>query len=122
LRMRIATVHMSLVLANLVALVPAGAQNRQRACFTQAEAREAIAVHHLADAFQAMRLVGVQMRAEPVGGQLCRWDDDFVYEITLLRHDGRVIHAFLDGVTGKVVATRNDKDRPSKDGKNDKDH
>jgi uncharacterized membrane protein YkoI len=120
--MRQSSVVTCLAMTSLVTAAPAGAQNRQRACFTQAEARDAVAAHHLADAFEAMRLVGAQMRADPVGGQLCRWDGDFVYEITLLRHDGRVIHAFLDGVTGKVMATRNDKDRPSKDGKNDKDH
>jgi hypothetical protein len=110
--MRLGSVPLGWVVVGLAASAPAGAQPLKRTCFSPAEAREAIAAHHLTDAFQAMRLVGAQMRADPVGGQLCRWDDDFVYEITLLRHDGRVIHAFVDGVTGKVVATRNAQGSP----------
>jgi hypothetical protein len=82
---------------------------RQRVCLGPAEAREAIAAHRLAEPFPAMRNAANQMHAEAVGERLCRWNEQYVYEITLLRRDGRVIRVFVDAASGKPVGSINDR-------------
>jgi uncharacterized membrane protein YkoI len=82
---------------------------RQRVCLGPAEAREAIAAHRLTEPFPAMRNAASQMRAEAVGERLCRWNEEYVYEITLLRRDGRVIRLFVDAASGKPVGSTNDR-------------
>jgi hypothetical protein len=84
------------------------AMTRLRSCLIPSEAREAISAHRLSEPFEAMRNAAAQLRAEAVGERLCRWNDQFIYEITLLRRDGRVIHQFIDAATGKPVGSSND--------------
>jgi hypothetical protein len=84
------------------------ATTRLRSCLIPSEAREAIALHRLSEPFEAMRNAATQMRAEAVGERLCRWNDQFIYEITLLRRDGRVIHLYIDAASGKAVGASND--------------
>jgi uncharacterized membrane protein YkoI len=81
---------------------------RPRSCLLPAEAREAIAVHRLSEPFQVMRSAATLMRAEAVGERLCRWNEQYVYVITLLRRDGRVIRLFVDAASGKTVDSNND--------------
>ena len=42
------------------------------------------------------------MRAEALGARLCRADGAFIYEINLLDRNGRIIHAVVDAVTGRL--------------------
>jgi hypothetical protein len=84
------------------------AMMRLRICLVPAEAREAIAAHRLSEPFEAMRTAAAQMRAEAVGERLCRWNEQFIYVITLLRRDGRVIRLFVDAASGKTVGSSDD--------------
>jgi hypothetical protein len=84
------------------------AMTRLRSCLIPTEAREAIAAHRLLEPFEAMRNAAAQMRAEAVGERLCRWSEQYVYEITLLRRDGRVIRLFVDAASGKPLGASND--------------
>lgn len=55
-----------------------------------------------------MRRAAARTHAEAIGAKLCRWSEDLVYEISLLRRDGRVIRIFVDAKTGQVVGSANE--------------
>ena len=74
-----------------------------RACMSAAEARAVIARHRLVDPMGALRAAARQGQAEPLRSRLCRWNDKFVYEMALLRRDGRVIRVFLDARDGSPI-------------------
>lgn len=54
--------------------------------------------------------VGAARRAVPGGDMLraglCRAGEIFIYVISVLRKDGRVVHVVVDGPTGKVAAVQ----------------
>jgi uncharacterized membrane protein YkoI len=79
-----------------------------RVCFSTAEAREKIHAHGLLAPFRVMRSAASRSQAEAIGAKLCRWSEEFVYEISLLRRDGRVIHVFVNAKTGLVIGSKNE--------------
>jgi uncharacterized membrane protein YkoI len=81
---------------------------RQRICYSTAETRDKIVSLGLFEPFHLMRNAATKMQAEAIGARLCRWSEDLVYEISLLRHDGRVLHISVDAKTGKVVGSKNE--------------
>lgn len=81
----------------------------ERACLTAAQAREIVAARRLAEPFRVMQTTARHFQAEALRARLCRRKDELVYEITLLRRDGRVIHVSLNAVSGKIVRTVNAK-------------
>lgn len=76
---------------------------RKRECLTAAETREAVASHRLIEPFNAVKTARAQTRAEPLVSRLCRWNDEFVYEITLLRRNGKVVRVFTNAADGKAM-------------------
>ncbi len=76
-------------------------------CLPAHETQEEIKAHKLLEPFPVLKLAGSQFKAEPLAAKLCQIGDDYVYLITLLRKDGRVIHATFDALSGKAVAQRN---------------
>ena len=81
----------------------AGEASADKTCFTASQARLTIAEHRLITSSSAMDFATAKVQADALAGRLCRWDERYFYEITLLRRDGRVIHAAVDAVTGRVV-------------------
>lgn len=81
----------------------------ERVCLTAAQAREIVAARRLAEPFRVMQTTARHFQAEALRAKLCRRKDELVYEITLLRRDGRVIHVSLNAVSGKIVRTVNAK-------------
>lgn len=79
----------------------------ERVCLTAGQAREMIGRHKLAEPFRLMKGVVHRFQAEAIGVKLCRRKDEFIYEISLLRRDGRVIHVFLNAVNGKILRAIN---------------
>ncbi|MGH6846980.1 MAG: PepSY domain-containing protein [Methylocella sp.] len=79
-----------------------------RVCFSTAETREKILAHGLFEPFRVMRSAANRSQAEAIGVKLCRWSEEFVYEMSLLRHDGRVIHVFVNAKTGRVIGSKNE--------------
>lgn len=71
-------------------------QSAVSACMTPAEARTAIARHKLANPLPALRSASRRAQAEPLRSRLCRIDERFVYEMTMLRRDGKVVRVFVD--------------------------
>jgi uncharacterized membrane protein YkoI len=79
-----------------------------RVCFSTAETREKILAHGLFEPFRAMRSAASRSQAEAIGAKLCRWSEELVYEMSLLRRDGRVIHVFVNAKTGLVIGSNNE--------------
>jgi hypothetical protein len=74
-----------------------------RKCFSQAETRARVAQFKLLAPFEMMRRASRLAEAQTLAGKLCRWADLDIYDISLLRPDGRVVHVFLDASTGREV-------------------
>ena len=75
-----------------------------RACYNAPETREKILANGLADPFALLRAQAAEQRAEPIAVKLCRNGDVYVYEIDLLRRDGRLIHSRVDARSGHLTA------------------
>ena len=73
-------------------------------CLSAAETREEVKSRHLLEPFAALKLAGAQRKAEALSARLCHTGEEFIYEITLLHRDGRLVHVEMEAVTGKVVA------------------
>jgi hypothetical protein len=72
------------------------------ACLNAAETREMVKSRHLLEPFAALKAAGAQRKAEALSARLCRTGEDFVYEITLLHRDGRLVHVEMEAGTGKI--------------------
>ena len=72
-------------------------------CLSAAETREMVKSRRLLEPFAALKSAGAQRKAEALSARLCRTGDDFVYEITLLHRDGRLVHVEMEAATGKIA-------------------
>jgi uncharacterized membrane protein YkoI len=72
-------------------------------CLNAAETREMVKSHRLIEPFAALKFAGAQRKAEALSARLCRSGEDFIYEITLLHRDGRLIHVEMEAATGKIA-------------------
>jgi Peptidase propeptide and YPEB domain len=72
-------------------------------CLNAAETREMVKSRRLLEPFAALKFAGAQHKAEALSARLCRTGDDFVYEITLLHRDGRLVHVEMEAATGKIA-------------------
>jgi uncharacterized membrane protein YkoI len=96
-------------LAALTLCLPAmGAEtpHRSRQCLNAADAREVLARNKFTDPAAALRSAAAVAHADPLRSRLCRWNDDYVYEITLLRRDGKVMNVFIKAEDGSLVNAR----------------
>jgi hypothetical protein len=71
-------------------------------CVAAAEARAAIVRHKLADPSPALRAMARRTQAEPLRSRLCRMEEQFVYEMALLRRDGKVVRVYVDAQDGRT--------------------
>ena len=74
------------------------------ACLNAAETREMVKSRRLLEPFAALKFAGAQRKAEALSAKLCRTGDDFIYEITLLHRDGRLVHVEMEAGTGKIAS------------------
>lgn len=72
-------------------------------CLTVAESREALRGQKLATVAMAQGEAARRAHAEPLRGRLCRWNDELVYEIILLREDGKLTRVSVRAKDGSVV-------------------
>ncbi len=80
--------------------------NRSRQCLNPAEARAAVAMNKFTDPAAALRSAAAIAHADPLRSKLCLWNEDYVYEITLLRRDGKVMNVFIKAEDGSLVNAR----------------
>lgn len=78
-------------------------------CFSTAQTREQIILHKLAEPFASMQTAARSAQGDPIGARLCRIDDNFIYEISLLRRDGHLVKILIDATTGRPHAGRQDR-------------
>lgn len=81
-----------------------GDPQRSRVCFNSNETREKIISRRLSEPFRLLRGAAGQAEGEALRAKLCRWNDDYVYEIAVLRHDGHIVYIYLNAVSGQAVA------------------
>jgi uncharacterized membrane protein YkoI len=74
------------------------------ACLNAAETRETVKTRRLLEPFAALKFASAQRKAEALSAKLCRTGEDFVYEITLLLRDGRLVHVDMEAGTGKIAS------------------
>ena len=70
-------------------------------CLNAAETREEVKSRHLIEPFAALKFAAAQRKAEALSAKLCHTGDEFIYEITLLHRDGRLVHVEMEAATGK---------------------
>lgn len=80
-------------------------------CFSPGETRERIRAEGLAEPFGPMQKAAAHLQAEALGARLCRGEDSLVYEVNLLRRDGKIIRAVIDARSGQILDTKK-KDEP----------
>jgi len=73
-------------------------------CLNAAETREMVKSRRLLEPFAALKFAAAQRKAEALSARLCRTGEDFVYEITLLHRDGRLVHVEMEAATGKTAS------------------
>ena len=73
-------------------------------CLNAAETREEVKSRHLIEPFAALKFAAAQRKAEALSAKLCHTGEDFIYEITLLHRDGRLVHVEMEAATGKIVS------------------
>jgi uncharacterized membrane protein YkoI len=77
-------------------------------CFSTAQTREKIEVHKLTDPFACMRAAARELSGEALSARLCRLEEFLIYEISVLRPDGRIVKLHFDAATGKPHSGRKD--------------
>ena len=70
-------------------------------CYTVAQTREKIAQHGLADPVPLLRKAGAENQGEPLAARLCRKGEVFIYDITVMRRDGRIERVPINAADGK---------------------
>lgn len=73
----------------------------QKHCLPENETRDIVKEHHFREPFSALKLAAQHFKAEALSFKLCRIDDEFVYEILLLRKNGKFFHARVNVSNGK---------------------
>jgi uncharacterized membrane protein YkoI len=70
-------------------------------CFTVAQTRQKIVQQGLADPVPLLRKAGSETQGQPLSAQLCRHGEILIYEIMVLRRDGRMERVVFNAANGK---------------------
>lgn len=77
-----------------------------RVCLSSTEARHVVTEQKLLDPLTVMKSAVTLTKAEPLRTRLCRWSQEMIYEVSLLRRDGHVLRVNLRAADGKVMTGR----------------
>jgi hypothetical protein len=80
----------------------------KRSCLSQAETRETVVARKLFAPYLALRAASARAHGETIGVRLCRLAEVLVYDVTVLRRDGRVVKVIIDAASGRILHTIND--------------
>lgn len=72
-------------------------------CFTARETSERVARLRLFNPLMAMRATARRIKADPLRTRLCRNGPRLVYELSLIRRDGKVQKVYLNAQNGAPV-------------------
>ncbi len=73
-------------------------------CFSAREMGDRVARLRLANPLIAMQSNARRNRAEPLRTRLCRTGNRLVYELSLIRKDGKVMQIYLNAQSGRPIA------------------
>ncbi len=90
---------------------PVATSASARACLSPNETRDSVSAHQLREPMVLLRDAARETRAEPLNTRLCLWDQTYVYEMSLLRRDGRVLRIFVDAASGSKLPPRDKQER-----------
>ena len=79
------------------------AETRLHTCLSAGETREKLQSQKLIQPFRAMTQASSGGAGESIGIKLCRYNALMVYEVTVLRHDGRLVHTLIDASNGTLL-------------------
>ena len=84
---------------------PAAAQASAsaRKCLNAAETAEAVRQHGLSSPALALRTAAAHARAEALRLVLCNRNGQFVYEVTLLRREGKIVRLHVNAADGVLI-------------------
>jgi len=75
-----------------------------RACLTKAEQRAAVGDHKAIPLAKAIKILHAHGKhGEIVRARLCRRDEQLVYVLTLLSHNGKVTRSSVDAANGTLL-------------------
>jgi uncharacterized membrane protein YkoI len=83
----------------------------ERQCYSTAETREQIAAHALSEPLRSIQKAAAHFQAEALGARLCLRNDVLIYEISLLRRDGKIVRGVYDAKTGQIIEPKPAKER-----------
>ncbi|WP_131115924.1 PepSY domain-containing protein [Lichenihabitans psoromatis] len=81
-------------------------ETRLRTCLSAGETRETLQTMKLLPPYRAVEEAGRGMPGESVGIKLCRLNQQMVYDVTILRHDGHLVHMLVDATNGTLMPPR----------------
>lgn len=79
------------------------AGERVHGCMSPAQARDVLIAQKFVAPFRALGEASRAIGGETVGLQLCLSGDAFVYDVTVLKRDGRVSHVLVDAHSGAIM-------------------
>ncbi|MBM3609513.1 MAG: hypothetical protein FJX29_13890 [Alphaproteobacteria bacterium] len=95
-----------LAMANM-AQPAAAADEPQLHCYSARETSERVARLRLHNPLMAMRTTARRIKADPLRTRLCRSGPRLVYELSLIRRDGKVQKVYLNAQNGSPVTLTN---------------
>ena len=75
-----------------------------RICLNAAETREEVKARKLLEPFVALKMAAAERKAEALSARLCHRGDEFIYEITLLHRDGRLVRVEMEANSSKLIS------------------
>ena len=88
----------------LAAEAPLHPAQRPGACLTKAEQRAAVGDHKAIPLAKAIKILHAHGKhGEIVRARLCRRDEQLVYVLTLLSHNGKVTRSSVDAANGTLL-------------------
>lgn len=109
LRSALAVATLATLMARAQAEEPVERTAQKRQCFSTGQTRHTIEENALVDPFVCMRAAAQDHQGESLGARLCRHEESFIYEISLLQPDGRIVKILFDAKTGKPHSGHRDR-------------
>ena len=81
-----------------------GPVERPIVCFSAREMNDRVSRLRLHNPLLAMQSNARRLRAEPLRTRLCRTGNRLVYELSLIRRDGKVMQVYLNAQSGRPIA------------------
>ncbi len=77
--------------------------NANRLCLNDTEAGILVQMHKLISIDQALIAARAKAKGDLISAHLCQVPDGFMYRITIIKYDGRVVKLLIDANSGQIV-------------------